>query len=126
MPFLPSSDRRYLEGRGLAFREVEDRGRKAVVLEAFPLPADRYQVGEADILIQLPPGYPDASPDMFWTAPRLVLAASGREPRCTQVQEGFAGTQWQRWSRHGRDWRPGADGLRTMVKRVERALEVAA
>lgn len=126
MAVLPSGDRRYLEGRGLAFREVEDRGRKAVVLKAFPLPKGRFQVEAADVLIQLPPGYPDAAPDMFWTAPDLRLASSGREPRCTQVRETFAGTRWQRWSRHASDWRAGADGLRTMVKRVERALEAAA
>lgn len=125
MAVLPSGDRRYLEERGFAFREVEDHGRKAVVLEAFPLPSGTFQVEAADILIQLPPGYPDASPDMFWTAPPLVLAASGQEPRCTQVREAFAGAEWQRWSRHASEWRPGADGLRTMVKRVERALEAA-
>lgn len=126
MALLPSADRRYLEDRGVAFDEVEDRGRKAVVLKAFPLPDGTFQVDSADVLIQLPPGYPDACPDMFWTSPCLVLAASGREPRATQVRETFAGIQWQRWSRHSSDWRPGADGLRTMLKRVERALEVAA
>ncbi|MDQ1902357.1 E2/UBC family protein [Paracoccus sp. WLY502] len=126
MAFLPAGDRRYLEGRGLAFREIEDGVRKGVVLEAFPLPPDQFQVSEADVLIQLPPGYPDACPDMFWTAPHLVLAESGREPNCTQVRETFAGLQWQRWSRHSQDWRPGADGLRTMIKRIEQALKVAA
>ena len=126
MSFLPSGDRRYLEGRGLAFWEVEDCGRRAVVLEGFPLPEGVFQVEAADILIQLPPGYPDAAPDMFWASPHLVLAASGREPRQTQVREAFAGTQWQRWSRHSHEWRPGADGLRTHLKRVEQALRVAA
>ena len=122
---LPSGDRRYLAERGLPFREVEDRGRKAVILERFALPKGLFQVGEADILIQLPPGYPDAAPDMFWASPHLVLAASGREPRQTQVRETFDGKQWQRWSRHSQEWRQGADGLRTHIKRVERALEVA-
>jgi len=126
MAVLPSGDRRYLEMHGFTFHEIEDQGRKAVVLEGFPLPGGAFQVNAADIMIQLPPGYPDASPDMFWTAPHLVLTVSGREPRCTQVREIFGGVQWQRWSRHASDWRPGADGLRTMIKRVERALEVAA
>ena len=125
MAFLPSRDRRYLEGRGLAFREAEDRGRKAVVLERFPLPEGVFRIAAADILVQLPPGYPDAAPDMFWASPHLVLVASGREPNCTQVRETFAGTQWQRWSRHSQEWRPGTDGLSTHVKRVELALAVA-
>ncbi len=77
-------------------------------------------------MILLPPGYPDCAPDMFYCLPWLNLAATGGEPRATQVRQMFQGRSWQRWSRHNHEWRPGVDGLHTMVKRVERALAEAA
>jgi len=42
------------------------------------------------------------------------------------VAQSFAGQNWQRWSRHNSEWRPGIDGIWTMLKRVEDALERAA
>lgn len=126
MSHLPSKDRRYLEMRGLAFREVEQRGEKGVVLTDFPLPGGKFQVPRADILIVLPPVYPDAPPDMFYAIPHLRLVAGSRSPRATEAQLNFDGQRWQRWSRHNDQWRPGFDGLWTMVKRIETALEVAA
>jgi hypothetical protein len=35
------------------------------------------------------------------------------------------GHNWQRWSRHNNSWRPGVDGLHTMIKRIEHALAKA-
>lgn len=126
MTFLPSRDRAYLASRGIAAREVDEGGRRGVILSGFPLPQGRYQAASADILILLPPGYPDCAPDMFYAHPRLVLAATGGQPRCTEAVEVFDGLSWQRWSRHSSEWRLGQDGLWTMIKRVELALEVAA
>ena len=63
---------------------------------------------------------------MFYAHSRLVLAATGGQPRCTEAVEVFDGLSWQRWSRHSSEWRAGQDGLWTMIKRVEWALEVAA
>ena len=126
MSILPSKDRRYLSVRGIAYREVEQGGQKGVILTDFPLPDGKFQVSQANILIVLPPGYPDAPPDMFYAVPHLLLVAGRRAPRATQVQLNFDGQNWQRWSRHNNQWRPGADGLWTMIKRIEVALEVAA
>lgn len=126
MSVLPLKDRRYLGERRIAVREVQDGAQKGVVLTDFPLPPGRFQVERADILIMLPPAYPDAPPDMFFAEPHLVLVAEGREPRCTQMRQTFAGRTWQRWSRHSYEWRPGIDGLWTMLKRIETALEAAA
>ena len=126
MAFLPEKDREYLESKGIAYEEQEDGGKKAIVLKAFTLPAGKFDVEAADILICLPPGYPDACPDMFHALPWLKLAGSGRYPRKADHPVAFNGLQWQRWSRHNNEWRAGADGIWTMIKRVEHALEIAA
>lgn len=126
MSFLPSKDRRYLADRDVAFREVVEGNNKGIILESFLLPAGKYQAEKADILIILPPAYPDAAPDMFYAYPHLKLVDNSLEPRCTQVRISFDRQSWQRWSRHNNHWRPGTDGLWTMIKRIEQALEVAA
>jgi len=124
--FLPSADRRYLEGRAIEFREVEEGANKGVVLEAFGLPENRFDFGEVDILILLPAGYPDTPPDMFYLVPWVKLASKNAYPNAANVAFGYAGKNWQRWSRHNNEWRPGVDGIWTMIKRIEHALENAA
>lgn len=126
MTFLPLADRRYLAERGLIYREVEHAGQKGIVLESFLLPGSRFDAERADILILLPPGYPDTAPDMFYLLPWVRLVGKGAYPRAADVRFDFDGKTWQRWSRHEPQWRPGVDGIWTMLKRVERALEVAA
>jgi hypothetical protein len=126
MSLLPRQDRRYLEGRGIPVREVVEGAKKGVILTGVTLPAGKYQVALADILILLPPSYPEVAPDMFYALPHLRLLVGQREPRCTQAREALDGQTWQRWSRHNNQWRPGTDGIWTMLKRVEEALEVAA
>ncbi|MCW3783223.1 E2/UBC family protein [Defluviimonas salinarum] len=125
MSLLPRQDRRYLEDRGIAFREATYGNEKGVILSGITLPEGKYQVGEADILILLPTSYPDVAPDMFYALPHLRLMPEQQPPRCTEARLIFDGQDWQRWSRHNNHWRPGTDGLWTMVKRVEEALEVA-
>jgi hypothetical protein len=126
MSLLPRQDRRYLEGRGIFPREVVEGAKKGVILPGITLPDGKYQVGQADILILLPQSYPDVAPNMFYAVPHLILVDGQREPRRTEVQETHYGQVWQRWSRHNDQWRPGIDGIWTMLKRVEVALEVAA
>ncbi|POR41327.1 multiubiquitin domain-containing protein [Methylobacterium sp. V23] len=123
---LPPRDANYLETRGIAHDVFEEGGSRGIILRGFTLPVGKFSVPAADILILLPPGYPDCSPDMFYCIPWLTFATTGTEPRATQVRQQFQGLTWQRWSRHNHEWRPGIDGLHTMVKRVERALEEAA
>ena len=75
MSFLPSADRRYLQEREITFREITDGAQKGVILPAFALPADKYQVGQAEILILIPGGYPDVAPDMFHALPMAPVRA---------------------------------------------------
>ena len=123
---LPPEDRDYLQTQGIAFEEVSEGSTKAVVLKGWSLPPARFDAGAADVLILLPPAYPDCAPDMFYLMPWVRLAASQRYPNAADQPHAFAGKNWQRWSRHNDAWRPGVDGIWTMVRRIERALEIAA
>lgn len=124
--FLPSKCRKYLEDRGIAYDEVEEGAQKGLVLRAFSLPAGRFSAQTADILILLPAGYPDNPPDMFYAIPWLQLAGTNRYPVKADQPVTFNQQRWQRWSRHNNEWRRGVDGIWTMLKRVETALELAA
>lgn len=126
MAVLPMKCRRYLTERGIAFEEVENAGTKALILRGFALPPGRFDVPTADILIVLPAGYPDTPPDMFYALPWLRLVPANRYPKAANHPISFAGQNWQRWSRHNNAWRAGADGIWTMLKRIETALKEAA
>jgi E2/UBC family protein E len=122
---LPSRCRKYLVERGVAFDEI-DGPQKAIILRAYPVPAGRFDHDKADILILLPNGYPDVRPDMFFAMPWLRLTNGNRYPKAADQPFDFAGQRWQRWSRHSDQWRPGIDGIWTMLRRVDTALEIAA
>lgn len=126
MSFLPADDLEYLTTKAIPFEEVEDGGKKGVILKARPLPDGRFDTASADVLIILPGGYPDAAPNMFHVLPWVKLKNGGRYPNKADKAVTFAGQRWQRWSRHNSEWRPGVDGIWTMLKRVEDALEKAA
>lgn len=126
MAFLPEKDREYLESKSIVYEEHIQGSQKGVILKGFSLPNGRFDAEAADVLILLPPGYPDAPPDMFYTLPWLKLAGRGCYARRADQPFNFNGQRWQRWSRHNSEWRPGADGIWTMIKRVEHALELAA
>lgn len=126
MSFLPESDRAYLASKGMSFEEVVDGSKNGVILKARPLPSGRFDAPAADILIILPPGYPDVPPDMFYLLPWVKLVPANRYPNAANQPVTFNGQSWQRWSRHNSTWRPGVDGIWTMIKRIEDALEKAA
>jgi Prokaryotic E2 family E len=126
MTFLPEKDSQYLSDRGFSWEEVEDGVTKGIILQNFNLPVGRFSTPTANILIILPGLYPDVAPDMFFLMPWLHLASSGAFPKAADVPFLFQQQSWQRWSRHNNEWRPGIDGIWTMLKRVENALEVAA
>ena len=126
MGFLPTADASYLQEKAIAYREVESGGQKGIILASYPLPAGRFSASNADILILLPPGYPDVAPNMFYLLPWVRMAAGNQYPRRADQSFSFNGQNWQRWSRHNNEWRPGVDGIWIMLKRIDSALEVAA
>ncbi len=126
MTFLPDVDRRYLDERNFEYEEAEDGATKALIIRGCQLPDGRFDHSKVDLLIIIPSNYPDCAPNMFHTLPWVKLAATATFPRQAHVSVTFASENWQRWSRHNNDWRPGVDGIWTMLKRVEHALEIAA
>lgn len=126
MSFLPEADRIYLAEKSIAYEEKEAEGQRGVVFPRYPVPNGLFDSTLVKMLILIPPGYPDVPPDMFYVDPWLRLAANNSYPRAADIPHAFGGQTWQRWSRHNTEWRPGVDGIWTMLKRVEHALEVAA
>jgi hypothetical protein len=121
---LPSKCRKYLTDAEVAFDEVTSP-QKAIILRAYPVPVGRFDHDKADILILLPDGYPDVRPDMFYALPWLKLR-NGRYAHRADQPFDFSGQRWQRWSRHQEQWRPGIDGIWTMLRRIDTALSEAA
>ncbi|MDX8128114.1 E2/UBC family protein [Methylomonas sp. OY6] len=126
MSVLPLKCRRYLTERGITYVEIEDGPQKGVILHNFQLPPGQFDAVAASILILLPAGYPDNPPDMFYALPWLRLVTSNGYPKAADCPIMFSGQSWQRWSRHNNAWRPGVDGIWTMIKRIETALQEAA
>lgn len=75
------------------------------------------------LLVKLPPAFPDAAPDMFWLSPD-VRTPTGVVPQGTSI-ENMLGAQWQRFSWHLNPgaWRPGISTLRDYMRCVRARLE---
>lgn len=126
MCFLPPDDLEYLKTKGIVFDQCVDDNKKGIVIRGWLLPEGMYDRERVDLLILIPNGYPDVRPDMFHLMPWVRLVKGNKYPNRADHAVNFGGHSWQRWSRHCDDWRPGIDGIWTMLKRVEHALLVAA
>jgi hypothetical protein len=125
LAILPPDDRAHLEARGIAYEVVTDGAETAIVLRDYLLPPGKFDQAQADILVVLPGGYPDAVVDMFHCDPWIRLAATDSYAKAADVARAFAGRNWQRWSRHNYAWRAGVDGIHTVLARIDRALREA-
>lgn len=115
-----SRDVALLEGRGLALRQhPQPDGWIFLVLAAYPL-GGHFNRPSADLLIKVPPMFPYAGPDMFWTDPDVRLA-DGRMPANTSI-ESILGREWLRFSWHPAGWRQGVDTLATYLAFIDRRL----
>jgi hypothetical protein len=118
---LLDDDEQFLKEKGYSYTTALESSIVHVVIKGFPFPVT-YKPTEADLLIRLPAGYPQANPDMFWTRPDVTLA-SGAAPQAATTHETYLGQSWQRWSRHwGNAWRAGLDTLRTFIAAVQAEL----
>ena len=125
MSHLPRRCSKYLTDKGIAFSELSENSSAAVIIESWNLPAGKYDHEEVSVLLLVPDGYPDAAPDMFYVHPWIRLLGATDWPRAAAVSYSFRGSNWQRWSRHWSDWRPGIDGIQTWLLKVRHALESA-
>ena len=105
-----------VEADRLAVHE-QPGGWKFVVLSGFPLP-ESYAPDVVELLVKLPPLFPDAAPDMFWVRPAVKLR-NGQLPRSTS-NENVLGATWQRFSWHlvGDAWKPGTSTFRDFIRCV--------
>lgn len=120
---LPEIDRDYLESKGYEYEVSPLGGETHLVLHNYEFP-EAYAPRQADLLIILPAGYPNANPDMFWTCPDVKLV-NGSWPTASQYHHTYGTRSWQRWSRHfpAGTWRPGVDTIRTYLASIRRELE---
>jgi hypothetical protein len=93
-----------------------------LVLTDFQLP-DGFVPRTAQVLVKLPPLFPEASPDMFWMNPPVHLT-NGVAPHGTSP-ELLLGDNWQRFSWHLNPgvWRPGVSTLRDFLRCIRGRLE---
>ena len=89
----------------------------------FPMP-DCYLPRSVRLRIKLPPGFPDAEPDMFWLSPPIRTTA-GNPPQGSSVEPTPSGESWQQfsWHLHPGAWIPGISSLRDYMRCVRARLE---
>ena len=117
---LPERDQRYLADHGFDAELVSANNQIGLVLPNYGL-SEAVTPATTDLLIILPPSYPDCGPDMFYLYPWVTLP-NGQWPDRANHPFSFGNRQWQRWSRHSNVWRQGTDGIWTMLRRVDAAV----
>jgi hypothetical protein len=87
-----------------------------VIYRDFQIPSD-YRPDRIDVLVKLPPTFPDAAPDMFWVSPHVTVGPGGSSPRGTTT-ENVLSASWQRFSWHlsPGSWRPGVSTMRDFIR----------
>lgn len=93
----------------------EPSGWVFVVISNYNLP-EGFAPNQVDLLVKLPPGFPDAAPDMFWVHPE-VRGPSGVVPKATSPER-LLGKEWQRFSWHLAPgaWKPGVSEFRDFMR----------
>ena len=116
---LPSDDREFLERFGDKVRLERSGGTILVIFQEYDLGA-AYNPRIVELMIQLPPGYPNSALDMYWTNPSVRLHTGAMPAQCGHHVT-IGEVQWQRWSRHPtKGWRSGIDSLKTFYASVRR------
>jgi len=93
-----------------------------LVVPDYQLP-DGFLPRSIQLLIKLPPLFPDAAPDMFWVSPNVRLD-NGNAPQGTST-ESVMGSNWQRFSWHLQPgaWRAGISTLRDYMRCIRARFE---
>ena len=116
-------DEAYLDCGGYKWETMNDGGRRWLVINHYSVPAG-FTLTETLLALEIPPTYPAAQIDMFYTYPPLALV-SGRAIDCTHIQATILGVPYNGWSRHrgpGSEWNPSSDSVVTHLALVESAL----
>lgn len=117
-------DLKYFERKGYTFEESSEDGMLCIVIKGYQLPIG-YDPPITDLLLRLPPGFPDVPPDMFWCNPAVRLTATGAYPQAAELMQPFLGRTWQRFSRHMAPggWLPGTHTVQNYLSLIRRNLE---
>jgi Prokaryotic E2 family E len=112
-----------LQSRGLALQlHDQSDGWTFVVIESYPLTANLFNQKSTDLLIKVPPAYPLAGLDMFWSEPSVRLA-NGALPASTNLEQPL-GRDWLRFSWHPSGWRPSEDNLINYLSFIDQRLHM--
>ena len=121
---LREQDAEVLDDLGCPYTTQIEPGFLNVVITDYPTGSGLQPV-RTDVLVRLPLGFPDATPDMFWCDPPISTASGATIPG-TESRETYADRTWQRWSRHIQgQWRPGIDNLGTYLAYIRRCFDLA-
>lgn len=119
---LRPRDTQFLARAGYLHSATVENSTIFLVIAAFELPKG-LEPHAVDLLLQLPSGFPDVSPDMFWCSPAVTRRGSAIPGVDAGTPHQYVGRSWQRWSRHYNGfWRPGVDDLKSLVAIVRRCL----
>lgn len=92
---MPAADGAFLTSRGYSFVVSADRNHRCVVIKDYKLPPG-YDMSHTDLLLRLPSGFPDATPDVWWCDPPVLRL--GLLPPNADAKAEFLGRVWQGWS----------------------------
>lgn len=121
---LPEDDERYLAEKGFSWELKVDGQGACLVIAGYEVSPALFDRDRVDLMVRIPPQYNLAGLDMFYVAPPLTLRATNRSPQAAEQMESHCGVQWQRFSRHLTvPWRPGVDGLSTLLTHASRELQ---
>jgi len=121
---LRAADHDVIQELGHPFELKQDGVFLAIVIDNYPMTRGLHPASST-LMLRMPPGFPDAAPDMFWLDPPVSF--NGVPIPGTEARETYLGRTWQRWSRHIQgQWRPGIDNLGTYLAYVRRCLNQAA
>lgn len=116
-------DEKYLDAFCCFWETVVDAGHRWLLIHNYRVPAG-YAQQMVTLALLIPPTYPGAEIDMFYTNPRLTLT-SGQPIDRTQVSAVICGTPFNGWSRHrsgAAPWKPAIDNVVTHLALVESAV----
>lgn len=126
---LLAIDERFLNALDLFWETIVDqavspsKSRRWLLIYSYPVPAG-FTVERTLLALEIPPTYPGAQIDMFYTNPPLRLK-SGRPIDRTQISATILGTPFNGWSRHRgaqSQWNPASDNVSTHLALVEAAM----
>ena len=87
-----------------------------VIIKCYPLPSG-FSRDSSELLIRVPPLYPNGALDMFWLEESIRLA-SGALPANTSI-ESYVGRSWLRFSWHPQNWDPAHSSLLTYLAFID-------